>query len=176
MMGSEFLSSYISTVLSYGSLDQNFVNWLAQQPDDFIKGLEWRTNAMGKDRTDFWMMTLNTNKAALFMRMYKMATIDTGGPRYGNINRPDDNVLIKMLELPNAAELVAIWDYEAGAHVFKEYGSSRNSYWYDTNQYYFPENVLAEMVKSPSFEAIKGNVSPYLRNRMDEYIRKTTKD
>ena len=158
----ENLTYYVSAVLqTTGAADQEFVDWLAAQPDDFIKGLDWRQHAVPKN-TAFWQLTLNTNKAALFMKMYKSCTSDWG-------YAPSENVLIEMLSLPNAPELVAMWEREEGREYYDRLSESTKISPI-TRRLDFSDNVVSTMAQLPddNYRAIYEIASYSLKRRLEE--------
>ena len=158
------LTGYVNCLLTSDAehLNAEFVTWLSQQPADFISGLCWKHRKLNTC-SDFWINTLATTKATLFMKEYKNATLNNGH------RDPDVNVIIKMMELPNAPELVAIWDRQAGEHVHTPYGSCRPQHTYDDNQYWWGNGTLDAMLKLPEreFMAIYGIASRSLKQKLD---------
>jgi len=154
-------AAYVAMILHSGVLDQQFVDWLVAQPDDYIQGLTWkRMTDYGERghnvlRPDFWLMTLKTPKALLFMKMYKSITVDD----ISSGLRPIQVVLEEMLKLPNAVELIALWD--------RELRNSQGHYY--TLQYRFPEKQVILMAKSRDVERIKSIASKQLKADIEKY-------
>ena len=161
------LTKYVNCLLTSDAehLNADFVTWLSRQPNDFISQLNWKQE-LGTG-VDFWLNTLETTKTALFMKAYKSATVNNHEGRHD----PDRNVIIKMLDCPNAPELVAIWDRQAGEHKHIPFGECRPSYSYDDNHYWWAEEVLEAMAKLPQdeFMAIYNIAGSSLKSGLDNY-------
>lgn len=162
------LTKYVNCLLTSDAehLNADFVTWLSRQPNDFISNLNWKQEL--STGVDFWLNTLETTKTALFMKAYKSATVNNHD---GRRHDPDRNVIIKMLDCPNAPELVAIWDRQAGEHKHIPFGEGRPSYSYDDNHYWWAGEVLEAMAKLPQdeFMAIYNIAGSSLKNGLDNY-------
>lgn len=159
------LTYYVSAVLQTpGAADQGFVDWLAAQPNEFIKGLDWRQNEVPTN-VGFWSLTLTTNKTVLFMKMYKSCTKDWEGTG----RNPSDKVLIAMVSLPNAPELVAVWEREEGREYYDTL-AERNKISLTTRRHYFSDNVVSAMAQlpDPTYRAIYEIASSSLKKRLKE--------
>jgi len=158
------LTYYVSAVLQTpGAADQEFVDWLAAQPDDFIKGLDWQQYEVPAN-VGFWELTLNTNKTVLFMKMYKNCAVDWTG-----LLPPSDKVLIEMLSLPNAPELVAMWEREEGREYYDRLSESTKISPI-TRRLDFSDNVVSAMAQLPddNYRAIYEIASYSLKRRLEE--------
>lgn len=162
------LTKYVNCLLTSDAehLNTEFVTWLSRQPNSFISNLGWKQE-LGTG-VDFWLNTLETTKTALFMKAYKSATVNN---HEGRRHDPDRNVIIKMLDCPNAPELVAIWDRQAGEHKHIPFGECRPSYSYDDNHYWWAGEVLEAMAKLPQdeFMAIYNIAGSSLKSGLDNY-------
>lgn len=162
------LTKYVNCLLTSDAehLNANFVTWLSRQPNDFISQLNWKQEL--STGVDFWLNTLKTTKTALFMKAYKSATVNN---HEGRMHDPACNVIIKMLDCPNAPELVAIWDRQAGEHEHIPFGECRTRYSYDDNHYWWAEEVLEAMAKLPQdeFMAIYNIAGSSLKSGLDRY-------
>lgn len=162
------LRKYVNCLLTSDAehLNADFVTWLSRQPNSFISNLGWKQE-LGTG-VDFWLNTLETTKTALFMKAYKSATVNK---HEGRRHDPARNVIIKMLDCPNAPELVAIWDRQAGVHEHIPFGECRPWYSYDDNHYHWEEEELKAIAKLPQdeFMAIYNIAGSLLKSGLDRY-------